>query len=115
MIKLKPKSWLLPGVGMVLSFFIAHSSLADGWIIFDPPPDRHSPEAAFDLRSLNPSRAGDEGFVIAKGSSLAFADSGHEVIFWGVNIDLDSPSQEAARSLARSLAKRGVNLARLHT
>jgi hypothetical protein len=88
----------------------------EGFFSWEPPLDAFSPEARLDLRYLNEDRAGQSGFVSRDGDRLLLGD-GEEVRFWGVNVSsaiagLDSDS---VRYLARSLAKRGVNMVRYHS
>jgi hypothetical protein len=86
------------------------------WFTFDPPADPFTPNAGFDLRSLNEPFAGEGGRIVARGEELVHEKTGRPVRFWGVN----GPGPEQARTyddarkIARALAKRGVNLVRWH-
>ena len=88
----------------------------DGWFAFDPASD---PDEAptVDLRTLlNEPEAGSKGFIKANGDRFVHADTGEEIRFWGVNaghgiVNVDNASVDY---LARFLARRGVNLVRLH-
>jgi hypothetical protein len=83
------------------------------WFAFEPPVDDFAP-AELDLRELNEKRAGDLGPLRASGRSLVRGPT--EQRLWGVNVRdraLDLSDQQMSR-LARGLAKRGVNLVRLH-
>jgi len=86
-----------------------------GWFAFDPAPDAFS-AAAVDLRFLNETFAGEHGQIGAKDGQFIHTLTGEPVLFWAVN---GPPSQasdpESLRRLARMLAKRGVNLVRVHT
>ncbi|MBM4086952.1 MAG: hypothetical protein FJ272_19355, partial [Planctomycetes bacterium] len=86
----------------------------DGWFAFEPDADRFGSDALLDLRSLNQKRAGDDGFVQARGMDFVFEKTGKPVQFWAVNTggEFDDPS--AVRYLARRLAKLGVNMIRIH-
>ena len=87
----------------------------DGFFAFDPAPD-HAGEPLVDLRQLNETEAGESGFVRADGDRFVRGDTGETLRFWGVNAgngvrDMDRPSVDA---LADFLARRGVNLVRMH-
>ena len=95
-----------------------------GWFNFEPPKDR-SPEdqslededgSPIDLRYLNEKFAGENGFIRTKGESFIHEKTGLPVRFWGVNMgpDLWAMDKVDVDYLARWLAKRGVNLVRLH-
>ncbi|RYG38712.1 hypothetical protein EON81_02820 [bacterium] len=86
-----------------------------GWFAFEPSADPFKP-SALDLRSLNEKFAGENGFIQAKGEEFVHGKSGKAVRFWAMNtghdiLDLDDLS---LAYYARSLAKQGVNLVRLH-
>ncbi len=84
------------------------------WIPFSPPPDRFE-ESAIDLRFLNEKFAGEHGFISAKDGHFVRAGDGQAVRFWAVNGPPHEVKEPAAlRSVARALAKRGVNLVRIH-
>lgn len=83
------------------------------WTPFDPGPDSFTP-AELDLRFLNEAFAGENGRIAATNGVFIHSATGKEVRFWAVN----GPPQlsgEELRSCARMLAKRGVNLVRIHT
>ena len=86
-----------------------------GWSGFEPDldPFRYSP---IDLRVLNEAYAGEHGFIQARGEEFVHGQSGQPVRFWAVNIGPDMVRLDKASfdHFARSLAKRGVNLVRLH-
>lgn len=84
-----------------------------GWQVFDPTPDLFAPDAGFDLRALNEPEAGRGGFIAAKGSNFVHSASGEPVRFWAVNGPF-ATDREGVRREARMLAKRGVNLVRIH-
>lgn len=86
-----------------------------GWFAFEPKPDAGASSSVIDLRSLNEKVAGEHGFVAVKGSQFVLGDTGRPVRFWAVNGppgEMKDP--RALRSLARMLAKHGVNLVRIH-
>jgi hypothetical protein len=90
--------------------------LTSGTWKFLPEPDRFRSDALLDLRSLNEKVAGQSGFVrlAPDGESFVLGD-GTPARFWGVTTFV-----QRDRSLAdlvqhsRFLAKRGVNMVRLH-
>jgi len=79
---------------------------------FQPPRDMFSPDALLDLRGLNEKVAGGHGFVTRSkdGNDFGFSD-GAPVRFWAVN---DSAFNKDLDRHARFLAKRGVNMVRVH-
>jgi hypothetical protein len=83
---------------------------------FLPERDTFQGDAKFDLRSLNEKAAGQSGFVrlSADGESFVLGD-GTPVRFWAVNtyVQRDRSAEDLAHH-ARFLAKRGVNMVRLH-
>ena len=83
-----------------------------GWFAFEPPIDEFSKDTLLDLRGLNERRAGEKGFVRAKGDD--FVDgAGTPIRFWAANAG-PAKDPDGADYLAARLAKNGVNLARLH-
>ena len=105
--------------GIVLAVLISAPVFAAedtaGWLPFVPRPDPFDTNAALDLRFLNEKSAGEHGFVTVKDGQFFLPNANRSVRFWAVNgppHDLEGP---ALRRCARLLAKRGVNLVRLHT
>ncbi len=88
----------------------------EGFFPWEPPLDSFSPEALFDLRRLNESEAGMNGFVRAEGMDLVLGN-GDPVRFWAVNASSGIAALDRASVdyLARKLAKMGVNLVRYHS
>lgn len=84
-----------------------------GWFAFDPPPDDFKP-SPLDLRGLNEAEAGDGGFIVARNGRFIHGRTGEPVRFWAVNGPPRELTGEALRGVARMLAKRGVNLVRVH-
>ncbi len=86
-----------------------------GWFAFEPAPDPFAP-TPMDLRSLNESEAGAGGHIAANGEEFVHSRTGEPVRFWAVNTGPDMARRSRAEIdlFARSLAKRGVNLVRLH-
>ncbi|MBM3497870.1 MAG: hypothetical protein FJX74_04280 [Armatimonadetes bacterium] len=86
---------------------------------FEPPRDEFSPAALFDLRLLNEKIAGQSGFVRRSddGNDFVLGD-GTPARFWAVNTSAYNkhplfPAPDLARH-ARFLAKRGINMVRVH-
>lgn len=88
-----------------------HANGPDFW---DWRPEAAPSEAAslVDLRHLNEEVAGQHGWVTRRGDKLFLGD-GRPVRFWAVNTTGNAPLPELTR-LARELARRGVNLVRIH-
>ena len=84
-----------------------------GWVPFAPPEDPFRPASGIDLRHLNEKEAGAGGFIGVMGSEFVHQATGAPVRFWAVN-GLPGSDPRELRRAARVLAKRGVNLVRLH-
>lgn len=96
-----------------------------GRFAFDPAPDRFRADALLDLRSLNEERAGGRGYVRTTPDGDFVRGDGKPLRFWAVNSFVGQAKTAERRPLwpwappdlarhARFLAKRGVNLVRLH-
>jgi hypothetical protein len=86
-----------------------------GFFPYEPDRDPFRP-SPLDLRARNEVNAGDGGFVTSVGSAFVRSKSKEPIRFWGVNAGhslLSLPAFER-EWFARRLAKRGVNLLRLH-
>jgi hypothetical protein len=90
---------------------------------YNPAPDRFEPQALLDLRHLNETVAGANGFVRTDGRGHFVRGDGQVLRFWAVNSSVGfgfvkAPlGPQTAPDLAvhaRFLAKRGVNMVRLH-
>ena len=92
---------------------------------FQPARDEFRPDALLDLRSLNEKQAGESGFVKVDADGNFVLGNGKPVRFWAVNTNVGRAKPFVARPLwsgaepdlahhARFLAKRGVNMVRLH-
>lgn len=101
-----------------------HASEADTWA-FEPARDRFEASSLLNLRHLNEAVAGQSGFVRTDGQGGFVRGDGQPIRFWAVNTDLARRQPSAVRPLwgpggedlahhARFLAKRGVNMVRLH-
>lgn len=85
------------------------------WVVFDPPADPFSAGNPIDLRPLNERFAGEHGRIVARDGRFVHEGTGQPVRFWGVNGPPGSvKTYEQSRAVARTLAKRGVNLLRIH-
>ena len=87
----------------------------EGFFAFDPRYDMFSEDAALDLRWLNEEYAGQNGFVTSRNGNF-YLGNGEEIRFWGVNTGHDTlyAGKGALDYMAQTLAKRGVNLIRIH-
>ncbi|MDQ8181405.1 hypothetical protein [Pelagicoccus sp. SDUM812005] len=122
----KNTRWKLLATGLVASQLVSSAFSQDTWA-FDPEPDDFDPSALFDLRYLNEDLAGQSGWVRTDDQGDFVRGDGEPLRFWAVNtaVARDIPFQprprpgwENAPDLdrhARWLAKRGVNLIRLHS
>jgi len=100
------------------------SGLAATTWAFEPARDQFSPDALLDLRSLNEKVAGQNGFVRIGANGEFVRGDGQPLRVWAVNSDVartpfvatplgPKVAPDLARH-ARFLAKRGVNMVRLH-
>lgn len=76
------------------------------------PTRASSGPALVDLRPLNETTAGQSGWVRREGDRIVLGD-GRPVRFWAVNTTGNAPLP-ALTQLADDLARRGVNLVRIH-
>ena len=91
---------------------------------FTPDEDAFDPTALLDLRALNEPVAGEKGFVRVNEAGEFVRGDGEPLRFWAVNTDVArrpfTPAPLGPRRAAdlarhaRFLAKRGVNMVRLH-
>lgn len=86
---------------------------AKEWFAFDPPPDAFRP-SPMDLRHLNERFAGENGFIAATNGTFVHSATRAPVRFWAVNGPPHDLKGEDLRKCARMLARRGVNLVRVH-
>jgi hypothetical protein len=93
---------------------------AETWA-FEPKRDAFSSEALFDLRSLNEEVAGQHGFIrLSKDGNDFVRGDGQPIRFWGgttyaQRLAREKKDQAVLEHHARFLAKRGVNVVRLHS
>ncbi len=83
------------------------------WFSWDPPQDAFK-ASPIDLRKLNESYAGEKGGISVKGADFVYRNTGEPVKFWAVNGPGANLDDESIAYSARFLAKRGVNMVRLH-
>ncbi|MGD1000112.1 MAG: hypothetical protein ABSA67_05365 [Candidatus Brocadiia bacterium] len=107
------------------SALFAQTPEGPGTWAFQPARDEFRPDALLDLRSLNEKQAGESGFVKVDANGDFVLGNGDPVRFWAVNTNVGRDKPFHARPLwseaepdlahhARFLAKRGVNMVRLH-
>jgi hypothetical protein len=81
---------------------------------FNPGEDKFSADALLDLRSMNEKVAGENGLIKLSADGMSFVrGDGQPIRFWGANAG-GQHSQENIDEQMRFLAKRGVNMVRLH-
>lgn len=91
----------------------------DTWA-FEPERDTFSPDALLDLRSLNEETAGQHGFIrLSEDGNDFVRGDGTPIRFWGGSTYVqrlahERRDQSVLEHHARFLAKRGVNIVRLH-
>lgn len=83
------------------------------WVEFAPPEDTFE-KSPIDLRFLNETVAGENGFIGVKDGQFVHTGNGKPVRFWAVNGPPGNLKREELRRAAMMLAKRGVNLVRVH-
>ncbi len=86
-----------------------------GYFAWEPDVDPSTDKALLDLRGLNEEVAGRNGRVRAAGDRLVLGN-GKPVRFWAANVGglIHRLDHQSHVYLARHLAKRGVNMVRLH-
>jgi len=112
-------------LGFLLSACAATGPVPAQDFPFDPKPDDFRPDALLDLRYLNEKVAGENGFVGIDKNGDFIDGAGKPLRFWAVNSGVEREKPFNQRPLwpggepnlarhARFLAKRGVNMVRLH-
>ena len=86
-----------------------------GFFAWEPDIDSFTADALLDLSYINEDVAGQNGRVKARGNGFLLA-KGEPVKFWAANIGglIHSLDHQSQIYLAKHLAKRGVNLVRVH-
>lgn len=109
--------WSFRGVVLGAGLAVAAGQPAGGaeeeWLPFAPSGDPFG-NSPIDLRFLNETTAGEHGFIRVKEGRFVFTETGEPVNFWGVNGPPGGLDRAGVRQTARMLAKRGVNLVRVH-
>ncbi|TSJ43392.1 hypothetical protein FO440_04145 [Mucilaginibacter corticis] len=102
----------------LLSFTLTKAQVPDqSWWTFSYPVNHGSDSSLLDLRYLNERFAGEHGFIRLSKDGNSFANGqNHEVRFWACNGGSLASGFDDKKldSLARFLAKMGVNLIRYH-
>lgn len=90
-------------------------STTPGWFAWDPPVD--APDAVLDLSSLNEKNAGDDGPIATKDGRFVHSKTGKPARFWGINVtgEVIALGDAELDQFAALLARRGVNLVRIHS
>lgn len=83
------------------------------WLPWIPGRDAFE-SSPIDLRSLNEEFAGKNGGIGTRDGGFIYRKTGRPVRFWGVNGPPSTLRGEELATCARTLAKRGVNLVRIH-
>mgnify|MGYP005841676211 CR=1 FL=1 len=115
---------MIPRILPLVLLAAASAAAQQRWA-FDPPPDDFSPAALLDLRGLNEKEAGESGFVRVDEAGDFVLGNGKPARFWAVNTTVARQAVWTPRPRwprippdlarhARFLAKRGVNMVRLH-
>ncbi len=89
------------------------SSGEEGWLPWNPVRDPFT-ESAIDLRALNEAQAGSAGRIVVRDGNFVQERSGKPVRFWAVNGPNGELKGDDLQHALRDLAKRGVNLIRIH-
>ncbi|MBI3830014.1 MAG: hypothetical protein HY291_10880 [Planctomycetes bacterium] len=88
----------------------------DGSWAFRPAKDTFSADALLDLRNLNEKEAGESGFVTRSKDGNDFVlGNGKPARFWALNDGANARGKVDLARHARFIAKRGINMIRLHT
>jgi hypothetical protein len=103
-------------IGLTLSLCAASGAAAvaqETWP-FNPGEDRYTADALLDLRAMNEKVAGETGLIKLSADGMSFVrGDGQAIRFWGANAGGQTTAQTCERQM-RFLAKRGVNMVRLH-
>lgn len=84
------------------------------WFQFAPERDSFRTNCLLDLRFLNEAAAGEHGFIGVRDGRFVRLGDKQPLRFWAVNGPPHDLRGEALRDCARMLAKRGVNMVRIH-
>src|ERR1051326_2866708 len=113
----KAARWVtVAAVAVLVGGSAATGQQEEGKWAFAPGRDSFSPNALLDLRSLNEKTAGESGFVQRTAEGDFALGNGKPVRFWAVDEYVQNvEDKEALPHKARWLAKRGVNMVRVHS
>lgn len=92
----------------------AQNADESNWFDFAPAKDDFAANSAIDLRFLNEKQAGEHGRIVARDGRFVHAQNKEPVRFWAVNGPPHDLKGDALKRAARTLAKYGVNLVRVH-
>lgn len=92
---------------------LAKPSTQGEWIAWNPGTDPHT-ESPIDLRLLNEPEAGSAGRIVVRDGNFVREGDGRQMRFWAVNGPPADLRGDALQYALRDLAKRGVNLIRIH-
>jgi hypothetical protein len=91
----------------------ADYNAADTWA-FNPKDDAFATDCLLDLRDLNEKTAGEHGVIRLSADGMSFVrGDGRPIRFWAANVD-GQKTQAEMDAQVRFLAKKGVNMIRLH-
>ncbi|RFO96225.1 hypothetical protein DIC66_14610 [Rhodoferax lacus] len=122
------RAWLAAGIALLLGLCApsqAQPTPGTSTWAFSPPRDSFSADSLLDLRYLNEKLAGESGFVRSNPQGDLVLGDGKPLRLWAVNTGVADYTSGPARPQwplgppdlarhARFLAKRGVNMVRLH-
>ncbi len=106
-------TFLLAGTLLIQTFSVVAAEATEGWFPFNPPKDAFA-SSPIDLRFLNEKFAGEHGRITVKDGHFAHSADNKPVRFWAVNGPPHGLAGKELEQAARTLAKYGVNLARVH-
>ncbi len=98
---------------VVVSLAIGETTRGQEWIPFRPTAPMES-DSRIDLRWLNESTAGENGWVQAKDGKFWLGTTQTPVRFWAVNGPPHDLQGEDLKRCAQMLARYGVNMVRIH-
>lgn len=94
---------------------VAQAAGTEGRWAFNIPEDPYKADALMDLSSLNEKIAGEKGYIALSKDGMDFVrGDGQPIRFWGVVSSGPEMSPVDMEEHCRWLAKRGVNMVRLH-
>lgn len=100
---------------IIALLFLPCLLLGEDSFAFSVKEDSFTKDAILDLRELNEKESGETGFIGLSDDGNSFVNgNGESIRFWGVVSDVYRKSAEEIETHCRFLAKRGVNMIRLH-